>query len=370
MNKDHTMSLPPELASFAAAAPELSAARALSYDKKAGLDLIAHLSAAKLRSHLEALGEVSPDKEVKKAARAAAYKLKSAGIDGGVKLDGGIDLAVKVETVDIAAATVPGMDGRLQLVLPNLPGHGGGELDLREGDKPRAEVVSELAIGRIRRFAADNGLGKALQPLQLIDLDMAARLIDIAEEASALSGLMVPPTFSHFRSWRQRAATFGADPSRASARAKLGAVPNGLPDGAIDELGQNPRLGYLSAPVTAFTKIDKDFRALMHGREPMERGDFDAQAKALLEQAVADWWASDNQKKAACLWLEASADLLLAADDEASARMALAVSDDLASWRGEALAHPLIKKAFMGAVDLEGAWNHREAHVHGHAHHD
>lgn len=364
------MSLPPELASFAAAAPELSAARALSYDRPAGLALVAHLGANKLRSHLEALGEVSPDKEVKKAARAAAYKLKSAGVEGGIKLEGGVDLTVKVETVDIAAATVPGLDGRLQLVLPNLPGQGGGELDLRDGDKPRAEVVSELAIGRIRRFANDNGLGKAQHPLQLIDLDMAARLIDIAEEASTLAGLMMPPTMSHFRSWRQRAAAFGADPTRVSARARLGAIPKGIPEGAVDELGQHPRLGYLSAPVTAFTKIDKEFRALMHGRDPMERADFDAQAKALLEQAVADWWASDNQKKAACLWLEATADLLLAADDRDSAVLALVMADDLAAWQGEALAHPLIQKAFMGALDLEHAWNHREAHVQGHAHHD
>lgn len=367
------MSLSPDLAAFAAAAPELSAARGLSYDRKAGLDLVAHLAANKLRSHLEALGEVSTDKEVKKAARAAAYKLKSAGVEGGVKLDGGIDLTVKIETSDIAAATVPGLDGRLQLVLPSIPGHGGGELDLRDGDKPRAEVIAELAVGRIRRFANDNGPGQANHPLQLVDLDMAARLVDLAEQAAALSGITLPPTFSHFKTWRQRASAFGADPSRASARQKLGALPKGLPGGAlglVDELAGHPRLGHLSAPVTAFTKIDKQFRTLMHGTEAIERSDFDTQAKALLTQAVTDWWASEGQRKAACLWLEVSADLLFAIGDAETAKIALALADDLAGWAGDPLAHPLVERAFMGALDLDSAWQHREAHVHGHAHHD
>lgn len=364
------MSLPPDLAAFASAAPELSAARGLSYDRKAGLDLVAHLTANKLRSHLEALGEVSTDKEVKKAARAAAYKLKSAGVEGGVKLDGGIDLTVKIETADIAATTVPGLDGRLQLVLPSIPGHGGGELDLRDGDKPRAELIAELAVGRVRRFANDNGVGQAHQPLQLVDLDMAARLIDLAEQASALGGITLPPTFSHFKTWRQRAMTFGADPSRASAREKLGALPKGLSEGAIDLLAAHPRFGHISAPITAFAKIDKQFRTLMHGTEAIERADFDAQSKALLTQAVADWWASEGQRKAACLWLEVSADLLLAAGDAEAAKIALAMADDLAGWAGDPLAHPLVERAFMGALDLDSAWQHREAHVHGHAHHD
>jgi len=364
------MSLSPDLAAFAAAAPELSAARGLSYDRKAGLDLVAHLVANKQRSHLEALGEVSADKEVKKAARAAAYKLKSAGVEGGVKLDGGIDLTVKIETTDIAAATVPGLDGRLQLVLPSIPGHGGGELDLRDPEKPRAEVIGELAVGRIRRFANDNGPGQAHHPLQLIDLDMAVHIIAVAEQAATLAGIQIPPTYSHVRSWAVRAATFGADASRASARKKLGAPPKGLPEGAVDLLAAHPRLGHLSAPSTAFTKIDKQFRALMHGTEAVERADFDTQAKGLLTQAATDFWASPGQRKAAVLWLELSADLLLAIGDEEAARIALALADDLDGWAGDPLAHPLIERAFMGALDLDSAWQHREAHVHGHAHHD
>jgi len=364
------MSLSPELASFADAAAELPAARALAYDRTAGLALVAHLTERKLRSHLEAIGEVSTDKDVKKAARAGAYKLKSAGVAGGIKRDGGIDLSIKVEMKSVAAATVPGLDGRLQLVLPTLPGHGGGELDLRDGENPRAEPVAEMAIGRIRRFVADNGAGKAFHPLLSIDLDLACRLVDLAEEALPLSGLKVPGTFVHFKTWRQRAVVLGADPSRASSRAKLGAIASALPDSAVEEFASDARIGYVSAPVTAFTKVDKEFRALMHGREPMERADFDAQAKTLIERAAADWWGSADQRRAACIWLEASADIFLADSDEAAARMALGLADDLAAWAGTPLSHPLIKRAFVGALDLNAAWTHREAHVQGHAHHD
>lgn len=366
------MALSPELSAFAETAPELKHARALVYDRQAGLELVSALVERKLRSHLEALGEVSPDKEVKKAARAAAYKLKSAGVSGGVRLEGGIDLSVKIETRDIASACVPGLDGKLHLVLPSLPGHGGGELDLRDGDKPRAEPLTELAVGRIRRFAADNGIGQANHPALLIDLDLAARLVDLADEAMTLSATTVPPTFSHFRSWRQRAAGFGADPSRVSARARLGPIARPLPESAVAEFAADARVGYLSAPPAAFTPIDKEFRALMHGREPMERADFDAQARGLIERAAASWWGSTQQRRAAALWLEASADLLLspAVADEAMARIALGLADDLMDWAGAPLSHPLLERAFVGAIDLNHAWNHREAHVHGHVHHD
>jgi len=364
------MSFDSQFQSFVDGPADLAAARALTFDRSAGLALVAALADKKLRSHLEALGEVASDKEVKKAARAAAYKLKSAGVGGGVQREATIDLSVKIETEGVAAATAPGFDGRLWLVLASLPGAGGGELDLRDqGRGQRIEPIQDLSLGRVRRFQAEVSADKVLQPPALIGLDLAARLVGIAGDALALSGAPVPPTLAHFNAWAQRAVALGADPARASARTALGPAGRPLPEGAIDALAEHPRLGFLAAPPAAFDPIDKEFRALLHGHDAIEKDAFLTQGTALIEQAAKAWWGSPKGRKLAALWLDATADVLMAAADNDTARIALAAGDELTAWEGEPLAHPLVDRAFRGAVDLEAAWMHREAHMRGEAHH-
>lgn len=365
------MSLPAELDSFVRGPAEIATAKALSYDRSAGLALVAALTSGKQRSHLEALGEVAADKEVKKAARAAAYKLKSAGVAGGVQREAGIDLSLKLETVDIAAATAPGFDGRLWLVLPTLPGAGGGELDLREqGRGQRIEPIQELSIGRVRKFHHEITNDKVLQPPALVGLDLATHLLGVADEALQLMGKPVPVAMEHFRAWHRRAIVLGADPAKASARAQL--EPAGtLDEDAIEQLASHPKLGFLAAPPSAFDTIDKEFRALLHGHSAIEKDDFFVQAAALVDQAASAWAAAPNGKLLAALWLDATADVLLASGDVESAKLALAAADDLRKWDGhDPLGHPLVGRAFKGAVDLEAAWMHREAHVRGDAHHE
>ena len=212
------MSLPQALQSFAQGPAEIAAAKALSYDRSGGLALVEALAAAKLRSHLEALGEVASDKDVKKAARAAAYKLKSAGVAGGVQREAAVDLTVKIETEHIAAATAPGLDGRLWLVLPALPGAGGGEMDLREQARGmRLEAIQELSVGRVRKFQSEMKAERVSQPPALIGLDLAARLVDVADQALAATGKPVPPIIAYFRAWARRAMQLGAAPMKGSA---------------------------------------------------------------------------------------------------------------------------------------------------------
>ncbi len=367
------MSLPAELETFARGPAEIAAAKALSYDRSTGLALVASLTAGKLRSHLEALGEVSSDKEVKKAARAAAYKLKSAGVSGGVQREAGIDLSVKLETVDIAAATAPGFDGRLWLVLPSLPGAGGGELDLREqGRGQRIEPIQELSVGRVRKFHSEVTADKVLQPPALIGLDLATHLLGVADEALQLMGKPVPVAMEHFRAWHRRAIALGADPTKATARAQL-EPSDGAPldEAAVDKLSAHPKLGFRAAPPGAFDSIDKEVRALRHGHSAIEKDDFFVQGAALVDQAASAWAAAPNGKQLAALWLDATADVLLAGGDVESAKLALAAADDLRKWDGhDPLGHPLIEHAFKSAVDLEAAWMHREAHMRGDAHHE
>ena len=363
------MSLPESLQSFAQGPAEITLAKALSYDRAGGLALVAALAGDKLRSHLEALGEVASDKEVKKAARAAAYKLKSAGVSGGVQREAMVDLSVKVETEGIAAATAPGFDGRLWLVLPSLPGAGGGELDLREANL-RIDPIQELSLGRVRKFHHEINNDNVLQAPFLVNLDMATHLVGLADEALQLSGKPVPPAMEHFRAWHRRAVVLGAQPEKASARAQLEPAARPVDAAGIEALSAHRALGFLAAPPSAFESIDSEFRGLLHGQEAIGKAEFLTTATALVDRAANAWAAAPSGKQLAALWLDATADVLNAGGDVESAKIALAAADDLRAWDGQdALGQPLVARAFKGAVDLEAAWTHREAHMHGTAHH-
>lgn len=362
------MSLPQSLQSFAQGPAEVAVAKALSYDRTSGLALVAALATDKLRSHLEALGEVASDKEVKKAARAAAYKLKSAGVAGGVQREATVDLSVKIETEGIAAVTAPGFDGRLWLVLPSLPGAGGGELDLREGT-PRLDPIQELSLGRVRKFHNEVNRDNVLQAPFLVNLDMAAHLVGLADEALKLTGKPVPQAMEHFRNWHRRAIALGAEPEKASARAQL-AVDTSIDVEGIEALSAHRALGFLAAPPSAFESIDKEFRGLLHGAEVIGKPEFLTTAGVLVDRAANTWAASPGGKQLAALWLDATADVLFAGGDVETAKIALAGANDLRKWDGQdALSQPLVARAFKGAVDLEAAWTHREAHMQGKAHH-
>ncbi len=365
------MSLSPELETFAAGPADLATARALTYDRAGGLALVKHLTAERLRSHLEALGEVASDKDVKKAARAAAYKLKSAGVQGGVQREATIDLSLRIETERIAMATAPGFDGHLWIVVPALPGAGGGEIDLRSTrEGPRVDPIPELAIGRIRKLQAELVADRVALPPVLADLDLAARLVDHAVRALEGAGGHVPPALDHFRAWRDRALELGAKPEGASARAVLGPAAQPLPEGVIDLVAGHPLLGFLAAPATAFDAIDKEFRALLHGDEAIDKESFLARGEAMVGEAAERWARSESGRGQAATWLDATADVLMAVGELVEARLVLGLADGLRAWDGQApLSQPLVKKAFFGAVDLEAAWMHREAHMRGEAHH-
>lgn len=364
------MSLSAELQSFVDGPPELARAKALGYDRATGLALVQVLGDMKLRSHLEALGQTASDKEVKKAARKLAYKLKSAGVDGGVRREATVDLSVKIETERIVAVSAPGFPGRLWLVLSSLPGSGGAEIDLRDSQNERIEPIEELSIGRVRRFQAELVAEGVAQPPVLVGLDLAARVVNLAERALSADDRSTPPAFGHLTAWRDRAVALGADVERMRARGKIDPSPRPISEDALDAFAAHELLPTLSAPATAFEPIDKEFRALLHGQEEIEREAFESQAKALVEQAAVAWSKSKAQRDAAALWLEISADVLFAHGDEEMARICLALADELTEWDGsDPMSHPLVSRAFESSVDLGAAWMHREAHMRGEAHH-
>ncbi|MCA9516144.1 MAG: hypothetical protein KC635_14465, partial [Myxococcales bacterium] len=206
------------LQSFADADADLSAARALKGAAEADLlALVAALTADGKRAHLETLADAGLGKAVKKAAGAAAYKLKSKGVAGEVKKGTTFTMAapeVSLERVAIVGA--PGLDGHVWLVLSDLGGVAGGELDIRGLEAaPRAEVHEELSKSRLKKHLETTGSARPI----LAHADLAVRVIDQAK--GVVGGLPggAPPAFDHLVRWRDRAVELGADPSRADARA-------------------------------------------------------------------------------------------------------------------------------------------------------
>jgi len=362
-----TTSLSAPLAAYLAGPADLATAKSLTYDKAAGLGLVAALAEKKARAHLEALGEVAADKDVKKAARAAAYKLKSQGVAAApLEKKAGVDLSVVAELDRVAIVSAPGLDGHLWLVLASLPGAGGGELDVRDPERgPRLDAVEDLALGRVRRKHAEIAAASRMQKPLLADAALAVRLIDYA-----IDDLKDAPRFPYFQAWRDRAVKLGADPATLDARAKLGPSGRPVPRAAIEQLARHPIVGYIAPPGSALDQLERDLGPLVHSSEPITRDDFAAQVNARAQEAANRWSADDAQRARSGKWLDATADVLFASGDADMAQVALALADDVREWNPAGGAHPLIEYAFETNLDFESAWHHREAHTKGEAHHD
>ncbi|MCC6622796.1 MAG: hypothetical protein IT385_16160 [Deltaproteobacteria bacterium] len=354
------------LLAFAEGSPDVATAKALTLTRGEGLALVAHLAERKARGHLEALGEVASEKEVKKAARAAAFKLKQQGVDAApVARVAAVDLSVKAELDRVAIVSAPGLDGHLWMVIAALPGAGGGELDVRDPERgPRLDVVEDLALGRVRRAHAEMAANMRLQTPVLADAGLVVRMVDAAR-----GDLEQAPKWSHFQAWRDRAVKLGADAGAWDARAKLGPAGSPIPKEAIDVLAQHPIVGFFAPPSVALERIDADLRPLLHGQEEMDKGAFVAKFQELTDAAAASWCADEAARRRAAGWLDATADVLFFHGDHDAARIALALADELRAWNPAGGAHPLVAYAFATNIDIEAAWSHREAHVRGEAHH-
>ena len=358
------------LEAFAAGTGDIAAAHALTGHAEAELlALVTHLAAAQQRAHLEALGEAGLGKQVKKAARAAAYKLKSAGVSGEAKRGASaIDLSVLVELDRIAIVGPPGLDGQAWIVAAGLPGAAGFEVDLRADDKPaRVEAIEDLGRGRLKKFFDQAGAGRS----HLAHADLAVRLIDVLEaRLEALPGGL-PASFAHVARWREVAHELGADGARCDARAALAdggevAAPEAA---AVKRLLEDVRVGYLVPPEAVVQLIDQRFGALMHGDEAVEEATFRAECEVLLDEA-ADGWLDRSDGATMAGWLDLDADVLLGRGDADGARVLLGMADGIRGYAGAGHEAPLLAQAIRGAIEVESAWQHRVAHVAGHAHHD
>lgn len=362
--------LPASLQSFADAGPDLDAARALKGGDEADLlALIAALAADGKRAHLETLANAGLGKAVKKAAGTAAYKLKSKGVAGEVRKSGSFTMATPEVSLDrVAIVGAPGLDGQVWLVLADLGGVAGGELEIRDPETPaRAEVHEDLSKSRLRKHLETSGSARPV----LAHADLAVRVIDTAKDALRQHPGGAPPAFDHLLRWRDRAVELGADPARADSRAQLGAeVPGEIPEAALTDLLGDPRVAFLTPPRATIDAIEDRMGPLLHDPEEIDEAAFRARVDGELDAVADALFERDGVKEQLARWLEADADVLYSVGAKDRALGALACADACRAFEGKGSAWPPLGRLLREVLSYDAAWSHRQAHIAGTAHHD
>ncbi|MFT7583005.1 MAG: hypothetical protein ACI9MR_004691 [Myxococcota bacterium] len=351
---------------FATGPASIDAARALSDCEEADLlALVMLLEQDKQRAHLEAMAEAGFPKAVKKGARKAAYKLKSQGVAGEVAPSQKMDLAVEVDLKNVAIVGAPGLDGHVWMVLSDLSGVEGAEVDVRgEEQAPTVRVLEDLSRNRVRKVFNESGSPRPL----LVDASAAVRVIERVEATLNAATGGAPLGLAHIKNWAEVAKQHGADPTLASARAQL-AGPYEIEETLVEALFKHPKVAFMAPPSTCLAPIEARFGALMHSDEVTEEADFRATLDVIVSEAADLWFAAADTRGKIVARLEDDADILFIHGEHDLARTCLALSDAAAGHTGSGSSWGFLQRAFQAVVDYNSAWAHRKAHIEGHAHH-
>lgn len=328
-------------------------------------DMCAALASERARAHLEAVAEVASDKRLKKAARAAAYKLKSAGVAGEYRASKGIDLSPTVALDHIAAAYAPSIGGTFQMLIGGLPGAAGGWIDTAQ-DEPDIVIDPDMTAGRVHKRTRESIDMRGLRRLVPLDAGLAARLVRRMGEALAHLGEHLPAAFGGLVAWADRAAALGADEARSDARR---AVTPSTSEEVPAVLFEHRALGPISVPSALERELDARVGQELHSQEAIDEQTFCARIDAATLDAIDAWWAKDGVREATAIYLSMAADVWVADGDPEAAAAVLGVSDRLASHTRPAREAPALVAWIRRLVNARSAWRHRLAHIEGHAHH-
>ncbi len=357
---------------FAEGPAEVAAARSLAGEREQDLQsLVTYLTEARQRAHLEALGEAQVPKAVKKAARKAAYQLKSAGVSGEAVRGQGLDLRAQVDLDQIAFVAGPGLRGESWLALGTLPDASGVEVVVAEGARiEQVQLIGGLTVGKMRKVLRE-AKEEAAATLPVIgDASLAVRLMDRLIEDVQASGGTFPDGWTQALRWRDEAVRLGADPSRWDARAQLsGAERPAALERTTERLRTARHAGIMQPPEAVVAALMEQLSAVLHGDEPLEQAEFRQRVEGLADSSADAWLADADVRARVARWLESDADVLLAAGDRDGALQALYVSDELSG--GSLLPHEigLVREAFQALIDVDAAWEHFQAHLRGEDHH-
>jgi hypothetical protein len=356
---------------FLAEAPSTASANSLAgLIPPTAIDAVcASLAGRGARAHLEALGEATKDKNLKKAARAAAYKLKSAGVAATFKPERrAIDLTPAVELDRIAIVIVPTLGGNTEILVGTLPGAAGGMLDLTSQEQ-RAEIDASMTAGRLRRIAADAGARRGGRGIPLVNADVAVRAVRAADAYLSELGRSRHGAFAGLLAWAERAEALGADAVRADARLQLQPIPEADDATLLDLMFNHPWSGTPGVPDELGSELDVVLAEELHGQDETDEETFCKRIETLSAQALDTWWAKSGVPQATVRMLELGADVMVALDERDAAALLLTAADRLKSHAGAGSESSLLSGWIGRLVNPRSAWKHRLAHIHGHAHH-
>lgn len=358
--------LPPSAREFMGSPATEAAAQSLASLSEATLaELVTALSESDALNHLEALANAEAlPKPIRKAARFSAYQLRSRGVTAPAQSKV-VSLAAPTLPVDLARAAItllPGLYGRFWLFLGPLPGVSAIEVEGEaHGTLKRIEAVAGVAPGRLEKVVTKLGRvasHKGVAEPRIVSADLALRLLSHLESLIRLpghpDGSGLPASWTNVLLWREAALAAGADPSRASARAHLGASAAELVT-ASGRLMDAPLSGPHAPPPWIAEAILAD--VIERGEGAFEGAENLDEARRVLLDEIAlahcdAFLGRAPHSTRTALILEATADGLFALGELELASTCLAVVDALGSGvRPREV--PLFGLAFRRMVDPE-----------------
>ena len=359
------------LTQFVAGAADVARAKSLLAGSSNAdlLRWVGDLAAGQHVAHLDALSRAGFGKEVKKAARKAAYGLKSAGFSGAAVRAPAIDLRAEVVLAELVLISAPGLDGAGWLVCPDIPGGPAFEIDLRNPEAlDTVRLVEGLSAGRLRKSADQMGDKAAPARPVLVHADVGVAAITTFETLLRHRAGGVGPAFRVAQTWRDAAVALGADASNGRCAGVDFTAADAAGPG-LETLLREPRMGRLTPPRETLQAIEQAFGALMHGDSAIEEADFRAQVAELGRDAADAWIAQPETAAQIADYMAINADVMWALGDHEAAKAALALADQARGWSGPGRQWSLVARAFDGIIDADAAWAHRQAHMRGEAHH-
>ena len=324
------------VAAFAGGEPSIAGATALKSEAADALmALVTSLSAGSQRAHLEAIGESKLPKAVRKAARKAAYKLKSAGVEGEVRVEGPqFQVRAEVDLEQAALLTAPGMRGEFWLLLSELPQGGSAELRLVDGSVEECRLLESLSRGKLRnierniRDQYDSGL-----PV-LTHAGAAVRFVRHLEELVAAGSLEAPEDWPYVKRWADAAVALGADPDVYNARIQLASELSNMDvnlQRTVTKVVDLPVVGVLLPPEYAIQTFVGQLEGVVHSDIEIDRATFDARLNGMADSAADAWLAADSLRERVAGWLDLTADTLLVRGHRDGALQVLWTADELRS---------------------------------------
>ncbi len=353
--------------------------------------LITQLEEGSQRAHLEALGASSGfAKAVRKAAKKAAYRLKSKGVSSEWRPAQGLSFKAADEPLgDVGAMAMPGLHGNWIFILRSLGEEFAVSATCEEGRVVDSDTAGTLSISRIRKIVAAEAERTDRALVLVVGGDLAVRSLARIEEELAIAGEDTPGDWQAVRWWRDEAVRRGADGARADARAaladKLATLPLDVQRTTLGLFGAPGVTTPLVASESAYQSLERELHDACHSPLEMDQATFRERVEGIQAQVTDEWLADPVKRQLMGSWLDGNADFLWAAGQERSALQCLWLADRARDLDLKPSEIEFFQDAVGLAVDFGLAWGayqeiksgadggdhggHDHRHRHHHHHH-